>query len=385
VHNRPGRLPGRSAHRRASHQGVCATAARAGGATGNSKTNQNTFRVEEGDMSDVLPPIPAGLSMPFYYATLQTHWVYFRVAEDLAHQALAGTACEPYVFADHKAVAVINFQRYLSTGNAFLGTTNEVEFNLIAFPRSARARVASSMTLAQYAYGEDLQKVIGHFRLHVPADSGMAVWAGRELFGEPKFASAFDTAVPSLNNPPPNSPIRHELGKPFPAVQSPTHWRYTVSTTVPAVGADGKPEYRPGRIVSPDGKTVYKADQAIYTLEIDVAGLDPIMANASEIVEYGHLGLSTGWPLNDQGFAWTERHPKAAGELIGGRWSLYGTYATYFPSKDMTYEIEYGSAKDSPMQIDMRRLIGSRRPVLFQVFESPPAAAESRAFYVDPR
>jgi hypothetical protein len=36
------------------------------------------------------------------------------------------------------------------------------------------------------------------------------------------------------------------------------------------------------------------------------------------------------------------------------------------------------------MQIDMRRLLHGRRPVLFQVFESPPAAAESRAFYVNP-
>jgi hypothetical protein len=70
--------------------------------------------------------------------------------------------------------------------------------------------------------------------------------------------------------------------------------------------------------------------------------------------------------------------------LIGGRWSLYGTYATYFLGKDIPYTMTYGPAETSSMQIDMRRLIGTRKPVLFQVFESPPAAAESRAFYVDP-
>lgn len=332
----------------------------------------------------VLPPIPQYLSMPFYYATLQTHWVYVPVSAELAEKALAGTGCEPYIFTDHKAVAVINFQRYLSTANSYLGTTNEVEFNLIAYPRSAGDRVASSMTLAQYAYGEDLQKVIGQFRLHVPADNVGAVLAGRDLFGEPKFVSAFATAVPSLNNPPPNSPILKELKDVQP--QSPTRWRYTVSTTVEAVGPDGKPEYGPGRSVSPDGKHAYKADKAIYTLEIDVAGLDPIMANASEIVEYGHLvdpSKLKKWPPNDQGFAWTEPHPKPTGLLVGGRWSLYGTYATYFPKKKIL-SIEYGSAEASPMQIDMRRLVGTRQPVLFQVFESPPAAAESRAFYVNP-
>lgn len=332
-------------------------------------------------MSNVLPPIPRYLSMPFYYATLQAHWVYVPVSAELAKKTLAGTGCEPYIFADHKAVAVINFQRYLSTANSYLGTTNEVEFNLIAFPRSAGDRVASSMTLAQYAYGEDLQKVIGHFRLHVPADNAAAVLAGRNLFGEPKFVSAFDTAVPSLNSPPPNSPIWRELKDVQP--QSPTSWRYTVSTTVEAVGPDGKPEYGPGRIVSLDRKHAYKADKAIYTLKIDVAGLDPIMANASEVVEYGHLDLSTDWPPNGQGFAWTEPHPKPTGPLVGGRWSLYGTYATYFPNKKIL-SIKYGSAETSPMQIDMRRLVGDRQPILFQVFESPPAAAESRAFYVNP-
>lgn len=320
-------------------------------------------------MSRIMPPIPEGLAMPFYYASLQTHWVYIPVDLDLAHRALSKTACEPYVFHDVKtAVAVINFQRYTNTGNSYLGTTDEVELNILAFPRSARGRVASAMTLAQYAYGEDYQKVIGPFRLHVPATNSVAVSAGRNLFGEPKFVAFFDTAVPSLNNPPPNSPILPELRGVTP--QSPTCWKYTAYASVPAPGKD--PPYAQGK--------------DIYTLEIDLKGIDPILANASELVEYGHLHLlPPNGDLTKEGPVWTDEHPKPEGALVGGRWQLYGTHALYHLDDKTHYRLTWGKATESHMQIDMRRLLDGRRPVLMEVFESPPAAAESRAYYVDPQ
>lgn len=321
-------------------------------------------------MPNILPPIPSGLSMPFYYASLQTHWVYVPVDPDLARRALAQTGCTPYSFADHGAVSVINFQRYTSTGNSYLGVTTEVEFNILAYPNSARARVADAMTLAQFSYGEDLEKVIGHFRLHVPATNPVAVMAGRNLFGEPKFVSFFDTAVPSPNNPPPNSPIKSELTQPV--FQSPTNWRYTVWGAL----------FTGGNQLDPDAYTKAKA---IYTLEIDVAGIDPIGSNAPEHVEYGHLDVPANRPLENQGYAWTNDHPKPNAPLVGGRWALYGAHALYFLEDDTRYALQFGSAEESPMQIDMRRLIEGRRPVLFQVYDPLPVAAESRAFYVDPR
>lgn len=319
-------------------------------------------------MSNIMPPIPEGLAMPFYYASLQTHWVYIPVDLDLAHRALSRTAVEPYVFHDVKtAVAVINFQRYTNTGNSYLGTTDEVEFNLLAFPRSAHGRVAKAMTLSQYAYGEDYQKVIGPFRLHVPADNPIAVSAGRNLFGEPKFVAFFDSAVPSLNNPPPNSPILHQMRNV--QTQSPTRWKYT------AYGAIEKPGNPP----------TYAKGKDIYTLEIDLHGIDPIMANASEHVEYGHLGLlPPDHALAREGFAWTQEHRKPDGALVGGRWQLFGTHALYHLTDKTPYSLTWGKATESSMQIDMKALVDGRRPVLMEVFESPPAAAESRAFYVDP-
>lgn len=321
-------------------------------------------------MSNVMPPIPATLSMPFYYASLQTHWLYFPVDLELARKALSKTECEPYVFSDlGTAVAVLNFQRYTSTGNSYLGTTVEVEFNIVAFPRIERGRVASSMTLMQYLYGEDHQKVIGPFRLHVPAASPIAVQAGRELFGEPKFMCAFVTAVPSLNNPPPTSPIRHELREV--TFQSPSRWEYTVQTAIRSGGTDQNPTFEPG--------------PAIYSLDIDLDGLAPIGANATEIVEYGHLGLlPSDHELTREGFAWTEEHPRPAGALVGGRWNLFGTYAVCEIGASTPFSLTFGPAVGSSMKLDMERLIGSRRPVAFGLFESPPAAAESRAFYVLP-
>lgn len=321
-------------------------------------------------MSNIMPPIPATLSMPFYYASLQTHWLYYPVDPELARKALSKTECEPYVFAGLDApVAVLNFQRYTNTGNSYLGSTVEVELNLIAFPRSERRRVASSMTLMQYLYGEDIQKVIGPFRLHVPAANPIAVQAGRELFGEPKFMCAFETAVPSLNNPPPDSPIRGELsGVTF---QSPSRWDYTVQTAVRAGGTPSDPIFTPG--------------PAIYSLSIDLAGAHTIGANATELVEYGHLGLlPPDHELTREGFAWTEDHPRPEGALVGGRWNLFGVYAVGELHAKVPYSLALGPAKHSSMRLDMERLIGQTRPIAVGLFESPPAAAESRAFYVHP-
>jgi hypothetical protein len=318
-------------------------------------------------MPDILPPIPDGLSMPFYYASLQTHWLYIPVDADLAKRALVHTGCTPYAFADHGTVAVINFQRYTNTGGSYMGLTSEVEFNILTYPNSARTRVADAMTLAQFAYGEDLEKVIGHFRLHVPATSPIAVTAGRNLFGEPKFVGFFDMMVPSPNNPPPSSPIKSELTDV--TFQSPTSWQYSVY----------------GAVATGDAKNPYAQGPMIYKLQIDVAGLDAIISNAPEHVEYGHLDVPAKRAPEDQGYAWTNDHPKAKGALVGGRWALYGAHALYFLKDDTPYAIQFGSAQESPMQIDMRRFVEGRRPVLFQVYDPPPVAAESRAYYVDPR
>lgn len=321
-------------------------------------------------MSNVMPPIPPTLAMPFYYASLQTHWLYFPVELELARKALSKTACEPFVFSDlDTAVAVLNFQRYTSTGNSYLGTTVEVEFNILAFPTSQRGRVPTSMTLMKYLYGEDYQKVIGPFRLHVPASSAVAVSAGRALFGEPKFVSLFETAVPSLNNPPPSTPIRGELrGVTF---QSPSKWEYTVQTAVRSGGTVMDPTFSPGA--------------PIYTLQVDLDGLAPIGANATEMVEYGHLGLlPPHHELTSEGFAWTEDHPRPTGALVGGRWNLFGVYGVCEIGGSTPYALTFGTATGSSMMLDMQRLIGGKRPVAVGLFESPPAAAESRAFYVDP-
>lgn len=334
-------------------------------------------------MSTITPPIPKGLAMPFYYGSLQSHWLYFPIDKEVATKVLAQTGCEPFSFSDHGCVAVINFQRYASTFSQYSTQVDEVEFNIIAFPRSMRDRIPSEMTLAQYAYGEEYQKVVGPFRLHVPASDPFAVHAGRMLFGEPKFVAHFETHVPSPNEPPPNSPIFDELRpKRDPKkAQSPTSWKYTVSKY-----KSGKPE---------PGKEVEK--EKIYSLEIDIAGLDPIFSNSSEFVEYGHLELADydekrkdpqNYPeLWKELFSWAKDGPpkKPEGALVGGRWNLFGGHALYTLNDKTPYSLSLGEAMDSPMRTDLELIIGTRHPVLMRVFDPPPVAVESRAYYVDPQ
>lgn len=151
-------------------------------------------------MDALMPPIPDGLQMPFYYASLQCQWTFWETDLELARPFVQGTGLEVADF-DGKAVVLLNFQRYTSSADSFLSTCNEVEFNLVVYPRNREPNVPR-MPLADWLTGQDQTKTIGHLRLHVAADNQFAVKAGRELFGEPKFYDTLTYKVPSLNAAP---------------------------------------------------------------------------------------------------------------------------------------------------------------------------------------
>jgi hypothetical protein len=137
--------------------------------------------------------------MPFYYASLSTIWCYYTLDPAKVTPFLKNTGLEPALF-DGKAVACFDFQRYTAHLAPVLSTVNEVELNVLAYPR-VRAAQAPSMPLADFLKGNEQTKVIGAFRLHVAADNQNAVNAGKELFAEPKFLTTFDYMVPDLNDP----------------------------------------------------------------------------------------------------------------------------------------------------------------------------------------
>jgi hypothetical protein len=135
----------------------------------------------------------------FYYSSLQTLLVYWQIDPSVATQ-LVGPGLVPAVF-DGKSLINMNFERYASIGGNFDGMVDEVEFNVVAFPKQL-AGSAFQLTTAQYLSGGDEAKVYGNYRVMVACDSEVAVQSGATKYGENKFLAAFPNYnVPGVNSP----------------------------------------------------------------------------------------------------------------------------------------------------------------------------------------
>ena len=133
------------------------------------------------------------------------------------------------------------------------GATQELELNIVAYPKG-RANDVPDITFDQWLMGNDQTKLLGNHRIFVPCDSDIAIEAGEELFGEPKFMTSF-----LLNLPSPN-PCRAPGEVYIPEwVQT---WGFRVN----------------------DPKN---ANEAIFTTIADTTGLTALPAAISPITEYG--------------------------------------------------------------------------------------------------
>ncbi|HEX8974909.1 MAG TPA: hypothetical protein VF781_00220 [Solirubrobacteraceae bacterium] len=296
--------------------------------------------------SELFPPLPQGFQEPFWYASLQSFWLYYRVEPDLLAQHLpelperARLEVARFDFGggEQAGLVSLDFQRYTGHGPSYLETANEVEFNLYAYPR-AREPDVPLMSWQQYLLGEEQTKTIGGYRLHVPCDNPIAVKAGQGLYGEPKYLAAFECSVPCLNGPP--SPPS-------------TAWSYQVYA-VPAAAAASTPEGQ---------------GPLIYGLQCDLDGLRSVPANQSPLIEYGVLTSSPGAP-----------------HLVGNHWDFYGPFHTYFGGQNppLRAEITLGTEVDPTGTIaDLKALVGNTQPLAAQVYTSPPVSAESRGWYPVP-
>lgn len=279
------------------------------------------------------PTPPADFAQwPFYYASLQCNWVYWYADLDVARGFVEDSGGKPtglraarFPVAQgkktvDKAVVLLNFQRYTAHYTNALGTTNEVEFNVVAYPEN-RAPGVPYMPLERFLNGKDQTKTLGHLRLHVAADNAIAVKAGREVFGEPKFVGQFVYEAPTLNGPP---------------------------------SADWKV-----RLVNPEN-----ADEFVYDMDADFAGLPFWPTNCTPIPEFA-LGLGrtvmTRWTIMGQ----------------------FMTAMLEEKEDQKRVKLKIG-ANDFSMTEDMRALIGEKnRAVAAQSFTSLPACAEPEGFYVD--
>jgi hypothetical protein len=298
--------------------------------------------------SQLLPPLPEGFQEPFWYASLQSFWLYYRVDPDVLRRKLPplpeGAGLEVALFdfgdGDHAGLASVDLQRYTGHGPTYLETTDEVEFNIYVYPE-ARLPDVPLMTWQDYLLGAEQTKTIGGYRLHVPCDNQIAVLAGQELYGEPKYLAVFDCAVPSLNGSP----------------SSPSTWTYHVYQDLGGPPDPSKPH------------TPVKGP-LIYGLECHLGSVLPVPANPSPLIEYGVLDASG-----------TRR-------LIANYWDFYGPFETYMlDALDPPWrsEITFGTEPDRTRTLDdLRLLIGDAQPIAAQIFTSPPVSAESRGWYQMP-
>ncbi|HXH38930.1 MAG TPA: hypothetical protein VNN08_09905 [Thermoanaerobaculia bacterium] len=151
------------------------------------------------DPSKIFPPIPAGFSLPFYYASVNSIWMYYLVSPEKVAPYLQNIALEPALF-DGEGLVLLNFQRYTGFVSSLLSAVNEVQLNIVAYP-TVLAEQAPAISFADFLAGGEQTKTLGAYRLYVPADNPFAAKAGNELFNEPTFVTTFTYTVPDINDP----------------------------------------------------------------------------------------------------------------------------------------------------------------------------------------
>lgn len=296
----------------------------------------------------IFPPIPELYKMPFAYASASFFWVFYQVDKDPLNKFLSQTGLEAASFSDlpsDQGVVALNFQNYTDHLGMMVSTVNEVEFNIHSFPVALSSQVPD-ISFDHYLYGQEQTKLIGSFRLHVPADNEIAVKAGRAAFGERKFLDKFCYNVPALNN----------------EGHSDRQWDYIVAD--PA-NLDNMP-FLPSD---------WPADRPyMYRITADLNGINTRIGNASPLTLYSML---PGGP---------DRPPGGPDEkLIGSRWNLFGTFTDFYPlCADDKSKVTLNIGKiDHPMANDMRTIFGENPDLIaLRVFQSPPVAIENRAYYV---
>jgi len=200
-----------------------------------------------------LPSIPEGFTLPFYYSSLTNCEVLYLVDPTRVAPYLEGTGLESASFGG-KACVGCNYQLYTGQFQNGVGTTQEIELNILAYPKSESAIVAE-VSFREFLAGDEQSKIIGNHRVWVPCDADTAIEAGKKLFGEPKFKTSFSVALPSLNDP------KVKI------------WQFTCN--------------------DPEGKGT------IFTCSADLRDLDAFASNPSPITEYGvHDGKLIGCRWN---------------------------------------------------------------------------------------
>ena len=285
-----------------------------------------------------IPQCPPGLSVPYYYASLSSFMLFFKVDVAAIAPNVKDTGLQPARFIwkrdndgdKEHALATVEFQNYSGHLGSMIGTVNEVEFNVVGYPASRESQ-APIMSLEDYVQGDDSTKVLGGFRLHVPADNPFAVAAGQALYNEPKFQTTFNYKVPALNLPKQKT------------------WHYICND----------PRY--------SAPAPAPQNDRIFTVEADMRSFEPVPSNPSPLTLYS---------MFSQG---------RKKRLFGCIWNIFGAFQAYFPEPKAAQQAIQLTVGHSPhvMAADMRRILSEAPVVAARIFQSAPYASASGGFFVD--
>lgn len=285
-----------------------------------------------------LPHESPELAYPFFYGSLNVCEALYLVPAERLRPYLEHSGLALYEFGNGQGCVGFNFQMYTSQFNNGMGSTEELELNILAYPADRAAQVPR-ISFTDFVLGLDQTKLLGNHRVWVPCDDPIAIDAGVQKFGEPKFMTQFIPDLVTLNSP-----------------QTVT-WSFVCCD----------PAFPPPP--SGQGSDASAREHAIFTFTADLRGLDAVMSNPSPITEYGYF------PTDPQ-------HPKKRGRLIGARWNILQPWQTCFLPKDADGRttLVYGDSTH-PMQADMKRMIGDAAPRVVRTVTSPPSAIQSRSYY----
>ena len=146
-----------------------------------------------------LPPVSEPFRLPFHYGALHNVGIDLLVDPEPVHKVLS--RAHPALVAadfDGQACVSVNFQLYFAQYPQGASLTQEIEVNVIAFPRGQEDRLAP-LSYAEYAQGVDQTRLLGIGRIVVLCDNPFAIDAGVALYAEPKHSATFQAVMPSLN------------------------------------------------------------------------------------------------------------------------------------------------------------------------------------------
>ncbi|WP_017600992.1 hypothetical protein [Nocardiopsis lucentensis] len=290
----------------------------------------------------VLPPIPEGFALPFYYGTFTNLGVDYLVPEDRA--ALLLKECAPHAELsvatfDGKACLSFNYQMYFAQFAHGGSVIQEIELNIVSYPTVARQRVPE-LTYKQYAFGEDQTRDLGFCRHRVACDSPLAIEAGEKLFGEPKFRADFEVPLPVPNANP---------------------------TTAPGPSTGGE------TVVA----DTWKVACVKHRHGEDGAGGDPHFSFTADLRNIRAETVSTA-PFTEYG----SRERGESVRALAAPLNVFQPYQWYDLAKaEKRVALKLGEVPDARIKRFVEA-IGTVEPVGAWLHQSPPVAAQNRPYYL---